>query len=301
MTDPDTSDFSNLGATCLLALDAADEILPRVLRRAFAYIAPRSSFSIDTASDDAAEQALSFEIDGHRIGAAVFNHQMPSPDWQVAARHSVFWSEAQQYLSTHRAFVAIGAHGKPKTLGLARAQAVAVTRLAAALAEVLPSQGLYWRGAEICTSPEKIVRAADQINRGKWPLDLWFGWTHFVREGQDPSIFGLQTRGASAFLGYELEIPPAKVTDRKEPLRVLLNAAGYMIERGDTLENGQFIEVAGERRVCYHRHHGLDGKPRVARLSLPGSEDGDEDSPAPADVASSTFLLNSQDFDAAGQ
>lgn len=279
MNTTPASDPAKLGATCLIALDSADEILPRLLRRTFAHIAPRSSLQIDDATDTTAEQALSFEIDGHRIGGAVFDSQMPSPDWQIAARNSVFWSEAQQFLSTHKGFIALGARGKPSTLGLARAQAVAVTRLAAALCESMPSQGLYWRNAEVCAAPEKVIRAADQINVGKWPLDLWLGWTHFSNQGDDPRAFGLQTRGAAAFLGYELEVPPAPLNDPKEPLRVLLNAAGYLIDKGDTLKNGQWIEVEGERRVCYHRHEGLDGKPRVARLSLPGA-DGNPD---PAD------------------
>lgn len=272
MTDASTSNTDALGATCLIALDQADEILPGLLHRTFAQIAPRSSIVIEEAEDGHSTQALSIEIDGHRIGAAVFDQPMPSPDWEIAARHSVFWSEARQYLSTHKGFVALGALGKQTSLGLARAQAVAVTRLAAALAETMPTQGVYWRGAEVCTAPEKIVRAVGQIDRGKWPLDVWMGWTHFFDEGDDRDVFGLQTRGAAAYLGYELEIPPAPVRDTQEPLRVLLNAAGFLIDRGDVVRDGQLIEVSGERRFVFNRHEGLDGSARVATLTLPGTD-----------------------------
>ena len=102
------------------------------------------------------------------------------------------------------------------------------------------------------------------------------GWTHYARDVARPEVFGLQTRGAKAFLGFELEIPPAPVRDAKEPLRILMNTAGFLMERGTILQDGQWVEVTGERRASYRLHRGRDGNPRIARLFLPGTEPSDE-------------------------
>jgi len=269
MTDLDEHMSAEIGAMCLIALDEADDIFPRLLRRAFAHFAPRSLLGLSRVHDAGATHAFTFEVDGNTIGAAVIDGQMPAPEWKVAAAHSLFWPDAMAAMSGHRGYIALGAEGRYTALGLARAQAVALTRLAAALMEVMPSQGLYWRGAETCAPPDRVARAAYGLGQGKWPVDLWVGWTHFARDAATPEVVGLQTRGAKAYLGYELEVPPATVSDPKEPLRILFNTAGYLMDRGTIVVDGQWVEVTGERRTRFTLHHGRDGAPRIARLSLP--------------------------------
>jgi hypothetical protein len=79
---------------------------------------------------------------------------------------------------------------------------------------------------------------------------------------------GVQTVGASAYLGFELRVPPFPVKDRKEPLRILYGAAAYLMNFGDVIRDGQQVEVVGERRTSYKLHLGGRDRPGIAILSV---------------------------------
>jgi len=171
-------------------------------------------------------------------------------------------------MSGHQAFLAIAGAEYQERHGLARAQSVALTRLLAAIVEVSPACGVYWSGAEVCVQPQRVAKAPGLITRGKWPVDMWIGYQMFGENDPENPVIGLQTRGAAAYLGFELEIPPFAVEDLKEPLRILYNAVGYLMNFGDVIRNGQLVEVEGERRTAYQLHLGADGQPGLARLTV---------------------------------
>lgn len=257
-----------LGTTCLVALDAAAPIVPGTLRRSFPLIAPRSSLIMTAADEPDTEQAMLIEVDGHRFGAALFDMPMPGHSFQEATERSLFWPEAAQAMADHRAFLAIGAAERSPITGLARAAAVALTRLVAALVRDLPVSGILWQSAGTCCAPDRVARAAAEIEHGKSPIDIWLGWQHFRPPDSPASVLGLQTVGAQDYLGYELEIPPAIVLDPKEPLRILFNAAGHLMSHQGKIVQGQVIEVSGERSAIAQILDGEDGKPTIARLTL---------------------------------
>ncbi|MEM9059914.1 MAG: hypothetical protein AAGD13_05585 [Pseudomonadota bacterium] len=257
-----------LGLTCLIALDNAEEILPGQLRRAMAYVAPRSSLDIETGESPEAEQSFVFEIDRQVFGCGIYAGRIPDPELSVALNKSIFWKDAAESMASHSAFLAVSAASSANRHGLVRAQAVALTRLVAALAEVLPSSGILWHGSLICTSPQRIAAVPAEIAQGKWPADIWVGYQFLGTEDDERPFLGLQTRGAAKYLGFEMEVPPFFVDDRKEPLRILYNAVGYLMNYGDVIKDGQLVEVEGERRTRYQIHLGVNGEPGLARLSV---------------------------------
>lgn len=264
--------MDDLGFTAFVAVADADEILAGPLRRRFAEIAPSSSLILERCAGGDATQAFRITIDGHDFALAVFEGPIPQVELDFAIKKSLFWRDAGLEMRAHKGFVTIAASHRQDRHGLARAQSIALTRLLAALVEVVPAIGVYWRGGETCSPPQRLADAPMQIARGKWPVDVWIGYQLFRKDAavadDAPQVVGMQTRGAVAYLGFELEIPPFQVSELKEPLRILYNAAGYLMNYGDVIRDGQIVEVEGERRTSYQLHLGARGEPGLARLSV---------------------------------
>lgn len=260
--------MDDLGLICLVALDELAEILPGPLATAFELTAPRSVLEIEDAPAHGCEQAFMMTVDGHVFGCASYDSPLPEEEYEFAERKSMFFQDAGMQMSTHQAFVALCAAEPETGHGLVRAQAVALTRLAAALCEVMPAQGIYWRGADTLSAPEAVARAAAAFYKGKWPVDIWIGWQMYGDDDPRHPVLGLHTRGAADYLGYELDIPPFPVSDKIEPLRILYGAAGYLIEHGDVIRDGQFVEVIGERRTDFKILPATADTPRIAQLTV---------------------------------
>lgn len=260
--------MDDLGFTAFVALSQMDDILVGPLRRCFSEVAPSSSLILEPAASRDTEQAFRASVDGHEFVIALFLGRIPREELDFAIKKSIFWPDAKMELETHQAFLTVAASERQARHGLARAQSIALTRLLAALVEVMPASGVYWSGAQTCSPPQRIADAPPQIQRGKWPVDVWIGYQLFRRDDNAGEVIGLQTRGAAAYLGFELEIPPFPVAERKEPLRILYNAAGYLMSHGDVIRDGQIVEVEGERRTSYQLHLGASGEPGLARLNV---------------------------------
>lgn len=258
-----------LGFTCLIALDDVAEVLPSPVRRSFAFISPGSSMSISEVDVvPGTVQSLRAVVDNQIFGVALFEGPLPAREYAHASTQSIFWKDAGVELEGHKAFIAITAEEQQTSHGLARAQAIALTRLAAAVCEALPARGVFWHGANTLSAPQSVSRAADLIRREKWPVDIWIGWHVYGDDTQEPLMLGLHTRGAEAFLGFELDIPPFAVTDPKEPLRILHAAAGYLMQFGHVIRDGQMVEVIGERRTDFYLYPARDGRPAIGRLTV---------------------------------
>lgn len=260
--------FSELGLTCIIALDETADVIPSQLLRAMNFVAPRSSVKIrdSVARDDA--QSMIVQVDQHMFACAMFTGRIPDPEYSFSLHKSIFWPDAAESMAQHQAYCVISACDSESRHGLVRAQAVALTRLCASLAEILPSSGVLWNGSLICTSPQRLAAAPMEIANGKWPVDVWVGYQFFGQEDAERPFLGLQTRGAATYLGFEMEVPPFHVEDRKEPVRILYNAVGYLMNYGDVIKDGQLVEVQGERRTEYKLHLGANGEPGLARLTV---------------------------------
>ena len=260
--------MDELGFMCFIALEEAVDIFPHQVERAFGFMAPRSTLRLTEQAAGDCEQALMAEVDGQPFAVVLIEGQLPEAEVDNAITQSIFWPEAAETFAPHTAYLAIAAVDRLTSHGLARAQAVALTKLAAALAEVTPSLGIYWRGAEACVPPGRVAEAVVEIGAGRWPVDMWLGYVMFGRDDTEHPIVGLQTRGAAAFLGFEVEIEPYAADGKLEPVRIVYNAVGYLMNFGDVIRDGQLVEVTGERRTSYRLLMGAKGKPGIARLSV---------------------------------
>lgn len=264
--------MDELGFMCLIALDEAEPVYPQQLERAFRYVAPRSTLALEARAASDCEQAILAEVDGHAFVIALYDQPIPEPEYATVVRQSLFWPQAGEEMARHKAFLAVSAAERQRSHGLARAQAVALTRLAAALAEAAPSLGIYWRGAEASVPPGRLAEGATEIASGLWPVDIWLGYVMFGRDDPEHPVLGLQTRGAADYLGFELEIAPYIVESRMEPIRIVFNAIAYLMNYGDVIRDGQIVEVSGERRTTYKLHFGGPDKPGIARLTVMESD-----------------------------
>ena len=260
--------YKDLGLTCIIALDDVAEVMPSQLVRAMGFVAPRSSVKLRDSVVTSEEQRLIIQVDQHEFACAIFTGRIPDPEYSFALHKSIFWPDPTENMAHHKAFIVISASEQESRHGLVRAQAVALTRLSASIAEILPSCGVLWNGSLICTSPQRLALAPTEIASGKWPVDVWVGYQFFGQEDVERPYLGLQTRGAADYLGFEMEVPPFFVDDRKEPVRILYNAVGYLMNYGDVIKDGQLVEVQGERRTQYQLHLGANGEPGLARLTV---------------------------------
>lgn len=261
--------MGELGLMCMIALDEATELEPILLKNAVQYIAPKSSVLIETGSSGPGEDGLLVTVDRHRFVVAALDGEVPQENVDGALQNNIFWPEGRDEFAGHRGMLAIAALEQETSHGLVRAQAIALTKLAAAMAEIAPSRGVYWRGSETVCAPERLLRAVNDIDQGKWPVDLWIGYIFFgVDRPDEPLWIGCQSRGAFDYLGFEIEVPPFFVERRSEPIRILLGAVGYLMNFGDVIRSGQLVQVDDERRTQYQLHIGARGKPGLAQLSV---------------------------------
>lgn len=271
--------MDQLGFTSLVLLDEPDEILEGPLLRAFETVAPKSALKLEPTEAFDAEQALRCNVDGHEIVCAVFSGQIPAQEYDHAARNSIFWLDADATLTHHRGYVVMAAVGQETALGLIRAQAIAMTRLAAALCEAMPASGLFWNSGCVFTPPANVMRAANNFTRGLWPVDIWVGWKVFKKKMSNQNILAIRSRGAADFLGYELQMPPFEATDNKEPMRILINTTAHLIGTGNAIPDGNKVIVKGERETMYSVRMGEAGQPGIAELKVieeirPGASPG---------------------------
>ena len=257
-----------IGFTSLLMLDAPDELLAAPLQRAFAYGAPKSVLTVEPTDAFEAQQAVRCTVDGHEIVCAIYEGQMPGREYEDAARNSIFWLDADAHLGAHGAYLVMAAAEKETVLGLIRAQAIAMTRLAAALCETLPASGMYWTSGGVFSPPEAVTRATTSIAKGHWPVDVWIGWKVFADKRSNRRILGLRSRGAADFLGYELQMPPFEAADNKEPMRILINTTAHLIAHGNIIPDGNNVIVKGEREARYSVTMGQGGQPGIAELQV---------------------------------
>lgn len=256
-----------LGLMCLLALEQPAGLDPAAVQDAISRIAPRSDVAIETRDPGSGAGALAVRIDGHDHAVSDFARQMPVEICTMVRKGGVFWADREQALASHRGFLALSAAEPARGHGLVRAQAVALTRLAAALADILPVQGAVWPAAGSAVPAARLARIPEQIQSGTWPVDLWIGFQLLRAMRSGGNLIGARSRGAAAYFGSEIEVAPMATADRAEPLRILMNTAGHLMANGAHLRDGQTMQVRGERVMRVALTRSGDGPPGLIRLA----------------------------------
>jgi hypothetical protein len=258
--------MSELGLFCMVALGAPGELEAARLLGALGDAAPRSAISVETCETTPGESAFAVEIDRQHFAVVAMPGKLPLEVDAAARQAGLLWPGRHAALDAHRGFIAISAAERASGHGLVRAQAVALTRLAAALAKLTPALAICWPTAASAIAPERLALAVAAIPAGIWPVDLWIGYTLIGADRGGAQLIGARTRGAVAYFGAEIEIAPMPVTDKVEPLRIILNLTGHMMAHGAHVRDRQPIQVLGERCLFVQRVPGGAGRPGLIRL-----------------------------------
>lgn len=258
--------MGSLGLMCMIALNDVAPLDLFALRRTFQTVAPRSAITLERRRAAPAETALLVAVDGERLAVHVAPGRIPDAEYQAALVGNLFWPEAVDAMARHRATATVCGTPRHRAPELVRAQATALTRLAAAIAAALPACGVHWVGTGAMASPERLARAAGEIARHGLPVDLWLGYETIAadRPGARP-VAGARTVGAADFVGAELEIAPFEIADRLEPMRLLFAAVAGLMAAGARAGHGVAVELRGDRRGRY-RLDMAGPLPGVARL-----------------------------------
>lgn len=258
--------MSELGLMCFIMLETPSQLNPATVREALAEAAPRCDVRVRAQDPGDGGSGLVVEIDGNAYAVISEPGRMPDEICAMVRTGGIFWAEREQDLENHDGFLAISATEVAKGHGLVRAQAVALTRLAVAVARTVPALGLIWPGAGTAAPAERLETVLQQIQQDRWPVDIWIGFQlgGLVREGQQ--LIGARSRGGTAFFGSEIEIFPIPTTDKTRPLRILMQTAGHLMAHGVYLQNGQPVQFPGEPPMQVLLIPASDGRPGVIRL-----------------------------------
>jgi len=258
---------SDPGLICLIALERPVELDPRAMLDALEKTAPLSDVMVTARDPGGGGSGLAVRIDGRDYAAVAFGAQMPDDICAMALAGGTFWPDRHEAIASHGGFVALAADEPAKGHGLVRAQAVALTRMAAAVAGYAPALGVIWPAAGIAFPAARLGKAIDKIQHGAWPVDLWIGFELIATGMGAARRTGARSRGARIFFGAEIEIKPQPDTGPAEPLRMALNLAAHLMVHGPHLREGQTMQLGGGRPMRIALHPARDGRPAILRLA----------------------------------
>lgn len=266
--------MAGLGFTCLMGLETLPPLDLYTIRRALSTIAPRQPLAIERRNVTPDEPALLIEFSGQTIAVHGLRERIPDREYFDAVSGNLFWPAAADEMARHEAMLVLSAAGAPAEGEAARDQAVALTRVAVALAQAVPVLGLHWLGTGRMMSPDRLSTAPREIDLGFWPVDLWLGYSQLGTDRPgEPLVFGARTQGAMPFLGCEIEIPAERVTEKIEPIRALFDAARVLIANAAGVADSQVIETPGKRGRTWQARFLRSAETPVARL-IDLTEDG---------------------------
>jgi len=259
-----------LGLICMLALDRPGPLDLLALRRALAAVAPRSGVTIERRKALPSETALIVGIDRQPFAVHVTPGRMPDREYDEAVRGNLIWPDAADAMARHAGLATVCGTHPPEGQTATVAQAAALTRLAAAVAQATGAVGVYWAGTRRMIPPARLIEGAAELERLEWPADLWLGYRILGGERPGEALhLGAETIGAEAYLGCELRIDEAPVEDMIVPVRRLFAAAAVILAGGGIIEDGMPVETpAGGWRISIED----EGRgPPVARLAPAGA------------------------------
>lgn len=142
-------------------------------------------------------------------------------------------------VNSHVAFLDICCGGQTEDLQNAERYAAAVHLVAASVARIVPTLGIFWRNSGTLTGPDAFRETVKPLFKGKMPVDIWVGFCPSVPDGFTPDVAtGMQTAGLRPFLGRELELAPRR-GDAETAWECLSSVTRRVLENGLTLKSGQ--------------------------------------------------------------
>lgn len=258
--------MTEFGLMCVVALERMAYLDAVRTGRAIHALAPQQSIQVYDREHGPEESGVLVKLDGHEFALMSVDSRLPEPEFAAALAPNVFWPDSAAAMALHEAFVIITATEPAPDPGSARAQAVALTRLAGVLCEILPVLGFYWQGAAAAAPPQRVRQALGDLNQNKWPADLWIGYEFRGRDSEGGLFTGVRSKGALPYIGVELDIPPRHVRDTAEILRYLYRALSDLLTRGRKIRDGEAVRMVDPREAWHQVRYISHGEVPIAAL-----------------------------------
>jgi hypothetical protein len=182
-----------------------------------------------------------------RIGASdIILGRMPAPipwsDLEGPCATSVLWRDAAQEVKQHALHwvVTVSAELNPVEMSTLLTQATAAT-MAACPAAI----GVYWGNATLVLPKNLFIDFAREVLPGGPPLHIWVDF----RVGKDTDATsagftaGMKALGHMEFEAQNAPEPPGELRER------LMGLAGYVLERGPVLRDGDSVGQDADERI----------------------------------------------------
>jgi hypothetical protein len=184
---------------------------------------------------------------GDTVVAVIPVHMpIPGETLERAIGMNWFWPEAATEFEKSRSHIIISALSASNDPRLMRSNATKVTWVTAALADMLPSVGIYWVTADNVLAPKHFIDDAKEAGEDGTPVDLWVAVKFFPGENYELSkLLIARTAGLSVFTGREIECGPyAKEPNEIGPVTRIVS--WYVLDRRVEFHGGETIGTSEE-------------------------------------------------------
>ena len=209
-------------------------------------LAKLQASSFDLSDFEHKDGAAACGIPGGQVGWVPMPMPIPWADleWPCQAA-SWIWPEAVEVMSAHQAhFIVFGSSTELDRVEVA----LAVTQVAAAIADSTPACGVYWGEGSLVVEVNQFIEMAREGSREEPPVLLWIG-IHPVKSADGVSTY---TTGLESFGHVELE---AHDSGQAGPdlLQQLAEVSFYILSSDAELKDGDtFGEDELDRRPIRH-------------------------------------------------
>ena len=206
------------------------------------------------------DRTLSFSFGIASVILGRMSSEIVASDLQGPRLAASLWPNADHDLQEHLAHTIVTVSGESDRVALA----TLLTQVTASLLSVNTyAMGVFWTGAAKLIHRDVFLDQATQVMPQGPPVHLWVECRVARPDLQSSAAF---TTGMSALGHLELEVTqspeaPADLMNR------LLSLAGYLIEHGPVLSDGDTIGQDESERICIVHSDSAFGHPgRVMRL-----------------------------------
>ena len=214
--------------------------------------------------------AHAFTLGSRLLSVMLIDKPLPEGMFDEAIKADLVWPDAKEKLAAHQAHVIVGCVAESEDFGSAIDTAGLVTAMAAVVAALTPTIGVYWSTGNTVTETGQFLRLTDSFFAGTPPVAVW---VQLLLLPGPPTARGQRTlaavtQGLLPFVGREIEfqpstLPPATIAQRVVGTSIYLLSNGPVLNDGDTLGVSQVERI----RVAYAEQGHRAGVP-VMKLSL---------------------------------
>jgi len=255
-------------------IPSAEAIIAEFKRRV-----PKLPFELEAV--DAPEEGTevgrvrAFTAGDRLLSVMLIDKPLPAGMLDAAIQADLVWPEAKEKLAAHEAHIIVGCVAGSEGYGPAIDTAGLVTAMAAVVAALTPTIGVYWSSGNTVTETSQFQRVADSFFAGNPPVTVWVQLLLLpsLPSAQGEPTLAAVTQGLQPFVGREIEFQPSTLP----PVTVAQKVVGaciYLLSKGPVLKDGDTLGISEEERirVAYADQGHRPGIP-VMKLSLERLDD----------------------------